>query len=152
MTRQASAATVRPGPAPAIPAGSRCGHPQCINGLRLITDGLVELSAPAPFTNQPLRPGVTPVRAVHFRELRERIGRLREGAGLPPFAWTDPVLTPGVSPVRRVHLEELRTALAEVYAAAGRAAPINTDTALPAGTVVRAAHITELRMAIWALE
>ena len=152
VTRQALAVTVRPGSAPAIPGGSGCGHPQCINGLRLVTDGLVELSAPAPFTDDPLRPGVTPVRAIHFRELRERIGGLREGTGLPPFRWTDPILTPGVTPVRRVHVEELRSALAETYAAAGRAAPAYTDAALPAGAVVRAAHITELRTAIGALE
>ncbi len=107
----------------------------------------------APFTDDPLRPGVTPVRAVHFTELRTRIDGLRRAAGLGPFAWTDPVLTPGETPVRLVHLLELRETLAEIYAAAGRAAPRWTDAAPAAGTtLIRAAHLTELRAAVMALE
>ncbi len=47
-------------------------------------------SAPTPFTDDPVRPGVTPIRAIHFTELRERINALRTAAGLPRFAWTDP--------------------------------------------------------------
>ena len=49
----------------------------------------------APFTDDPIRPGVTPVRAVHFTELRERIDVLRREAELAPFRWTDPVLRAG---------------------------------------------------------
>ena len=73
--------------------------------------------------------GVTPVRAVHFTELRTRIDALREAAGLGRFRWTDPVLRAGVTPVRLVHLLELREALAAAYAAAGRAPPRWTDAA-----------------------
>ena len=46
----------------------------------------------APFTDDPIVPGETPVRAVHFTELRARIDVLRQEAGLAPFGWTDPVL------------------------------------------------------------
>ena len=107
----------------------------------------------APFTDDPIVPGVTPIKAVHFTELRVRIDVLREEAGLGRFTWTDPVLQAGVTPVRRVHLLELRAALAEAYAAAGRAAPRWTD-AWPAGgaTPIRAVHLTELRAAVLALE
>ncbi len=113
----------------------------------------VTVSRSAPFTDDPLRPGVTPIRAVHFTELRTRIDAARQGAGLAPFAWTDPVLTPGVTPVRLVHLLELRSALAAAYAAAGRPAPPWTDAAPTAGTTpIRAAHLTELRAAVMALE
>ena len=113
----------------------------------------VTVTRSAPFTDDPLRPGVTPVRAVHFTELRTRIDALRRGAGLGPFAWTDPVLTPGETPVRLAHLLELREALAEVYPAAGRSAPGWTDTMPVAGTTpIRAAHVTELRAAVMALE
>ena len=49
-----------------------------------------------PFTDDPIVPGVTPIKAVHFTELRTRIGALRSAAGLPRFSWTDPVLRPGV--------------------------------------------------------
>ena len=105
------------------------------------------------FTDDPLQPGVTPVKAVHFTELRTRIDVLRAGTGLGRFAWTDPVLRAGVTPVRRVHLLELRVALVEAYRASGRTAPRWTDTSPSAGTApIRAAHVTELRAAVLALE
>ena len=109
--------------------------------------------APSPFTDDPLRPGVTPIRAVHFTELRMRIDALRAAAGLARFRWTDPVLTPGVTRVRLAHLLELREALAAAYAAAGQPAPRWTDAA-PGGRAIpiRAAHLTELRAAVQALE
>ena len=110
-------------------------------------------AAPAPFTDDPIRPGVTPIKAVHFTELRARIDALRSVAGLAPFSWTDPVLRPGVTRVQRVHLLELRAALAEAYRAAGRSAPRWTDASPTSGsTPIRAAHVTELRAAVLALE
>ena len=107
----------------------------------------------APFTDDPIRPGVTPVRAVHFTELRTRIDGLRSAAGLPPFGWTDPVLRAGATPVRLVHLLELRRALVAAYTALGRTPPRWTDAAPTAGTTpIRAAHLNELRAAVVALE
>ena len=106
-----------------------------------------------PFTDDPIAPGETPIRAAHVTELRTRIDGLRAAAGLGRFAWTDPVLRAGVTRVRLVHLTELRSALAEAYEAAGRSAPRWTD-ASPAGgaTAIRALHVTELRAAVVALE
>ncbi|MDE0178161.1 MAG: hypothetical protein OXP36_06150 [Gammaproteobacteria bacterium] len=113
----------------------------------------VVASVSAPFTDDPIRPGVTPVRAVHFTELRTRIDGLRTTVGLGRFAWTDPVLTAGVTPVRLVHLLQLRAALAAAYAVAGRTAPRWTDPApAPEATSIRAAHLMELRAAVVALE
>ena len=66
----------------------------------------------APFTDHPIVPGETLVRAVHFTELRTRIDALRAASGLAGFAWTNDLLTAGVTPVRLVHLLELREALA----------------------------------------
>ena len=110
-------------------------------------------SVSIPFTDDPIRPGVTPVRAVHFTELRTRIDGLRSAAGLERFAWTDPILTPGVTPVRLVHFLELRSSLAAAYAAAGRPAPRWTDAVPVAGTTrIRAAQLMELRAAVVALE
>ena len=107
----------------------------------------------APFTDDPIRAGETPIKASHFTELRTRIDILRREAGLGPFAWTDPVLTAGVTRVRVAHLLELRAALAVAYAAAGRAAPSWTDAAPVAETTpIRAAHVMELRGAVLALE
>ena len=106
-----------------------------------------------PFTDDPIRRGVTPIRAVHFTELRARIDVLRDEAGLGRLRWTDPVLRAGVTRVRLTHLLELRAALAAAYAAAGRAAPRWTDAAPAGGTTpIRAAHLTELRAAVVALE
>ena len=105
------------------------------------------------FTDDPILPGVTPIKAVHFMELRERIDLLREGAGLAPFAWTDPILTAGVTPVRLSHLLELREALAAAYRASGRSGPVFTDVAPMSGrTPIRAVHLTELRRAVVALQ
>ena len=107
----------------------------------------------APFTDDPVRPGVTPVRAVHFTELRSRIDGLRRAAGLAPFGWTDPRLRAGVTPIRLVHLLELRQALGAAYTASGRPAPRWTDAApTPGTTPVRAVHLNELRAAVTALE
>ena len=105
------------------------------------------------FTDDPIVPGVTPVRTVHFIELRTRIDALRSTAALGRFRWTDAILTAGVTRVRLVHLLELREALGAAYTAAGRAAPRWTDAAPTAGTTpIRAAHLTELRAAVVALE
>ena len=105
------------------------------------------------FTEDPLRPGVTPVRAVHFTELRERIDALGEAAGLGRFRWTDPVLRAGVTPIGFVHLVELRSALAAAYGAAGRPVPRWTDPSPAARTTpVRAVHVMELRAGVVALE
>ena len=102
-----------------------------------------------PFTDDPIVPGVTPVKAVHFTELRTRIDVLRREAGLASFPWTDPALRAGVTPVRVAHLLELREALAPTYAAAGRAAPRWTDaTPVSGATPIRAVHLTELRVAV----
>ena len=111
------------------------------------------VTVPRPFTDHPIVPGVTPVKAVHFTELRARIDVLRREAGLAPFPWTDRVLTAGVTPVRLAHLLELREALGAAYAAAGRSAPRWTDAA-PAGgaTPIRAVHLMDLRTAVMALE
>ena len=107
----------------------------------------------APFTDDPIRLGVTPIRAVHFMELRARIDILRAEAGLGRYRWTDPVLTAGVTRVRLAHLLELREALGAAYAAAGLAPPRWTDAAPVGGTTpIRAAHVTELRAAVVALE
>ena len=114
---------------------------------------LVWTGATGRFTDDPIRPGVTPVRAIHFTELRAHIDSLREAVGLVRFRWTDPVLRAGVTRVRLVHLMELRSALAAAYAAAGRSVPPWTDPAPVARTTsIRAVHLMELRAAVVALE
>ena len=122
-------------------------------GLTAAQSFTTTVGATAPFTDHPLVPGRTPVRAVHFTELRTRIDGVRAAAGLVAYAWTDRVLRPGVTRVRLAHLLELRSALAAAYAAAGRPAPRWTDASPVGGTTpIRAAHLMELRAAVVALE
>ena len=100
-----------------------------------------------------LVPGIMPLRAIHFLELRTGIAALRTREGLPAVRWTDPILTVGVTPVKRVHLTELRDALGETYDAAGRPRPTYTDPIVTVGmTAIKAVHVVELRNAIGALE
>ena len=113
----------------------------------------VEESVSVPFTDHPIQPGVTPVKAIHFMELRTRIDALRRAAGLPVFSWTDAALTPGVTPVKLVHLQELREALGDAYVAVGRAEPGWTALAPIAGsTPISAQHVMELRAAVVELQ
>ena len=113
----------------------------------------VEVSVSVPFTDHPIRPGVTPVKAVHFTELRARIDALRRAARLPVFSWTDSVLRAGVTSVKLVHLREFREALGDAYVATGRGEPGWTDSLAMAGsTPIRAAHVMELRAAVVELE
>ena len=121
-------------------------------GLSAVQRFAVTVVTPGIFTDHPLRPG-TPIRAVHFRELRERIAALAVRVGLPVVEWTDPILVAGATPVRRIHLTELRSALDTVFNAVGGPRPAYTDAVVAAGvTPIKAAHIMELRNAIAALE
>ena len=137
-----------PRPTGSIPAQTLTVDGQAASGNR----PPVAVSA-ASFTDHRIVRGVTPVKAVHFTELRTRIDALREAAGLGGFAWTNRVLTVGVTPVRLVHLLELRSALEEAYSAAGRTEPGWTDTdPTPGATPIRAVYVMELRSAVLALE
>ena len=117
------------------------------------TSQTFDVRVTAPFTDDPIQPGVTPIKAVHFTELRTRIDILRAETGLGRFRWTDSVLRPGVTPVKLAHLLELRKALDEAFSAAGRPARRWTDAAPVRGTTpIRAVHLTELRAAVVELE
>ena len=143
----AQAALIGLGPAPPVPAGTCTRITPCYAGVTVAVGGPLAF-ATAPFIDHPLVSGVTPVRAVHFTELRTRIDVVRETVGLGLYPWTDSVLSAGVA-VRLVHLLELRAALEGAYAAAGRTRPRWTD-ATPAA--LRAMHLMELRAAVIALE
>ena len=108
---------------------------------------------PLEFTDDPLVPGTTEIKAVHITELRTRINALRVGCGLSDFAFTDATLTAGSTTTQAVHVTELRTALSQAYVGCGQSAPTFTDATLTAGsTVIKAVHIAELRAAVIALE
>jgi hypothetical protein len=112
-----------------------------------------QVSAPVvTFTDDPLTAGVSGIRTQHVTELRDYIDGLRTRAGLAAYPWTDPVLASGGSVIRAQHILDLRAGLSPVYAAAGRSTPAYTDPALGAGTLMKAAHIGDIRAAVVAIE
>ncbi|MBI2822046.1 MAG: M36 family metallopeptidase, partial [Acidobacteria bacterium] len=114
-------------------------------GTILNDDGLT-------FSDDPIVPRSTLIKAAHILQLRSRIDLVRQAKGLAPFAWSYALLTPGKSVIRAPHIVELRTALGQVYAAEDRSQPTYTDPALNSGSRIRAVHISELRAAVIAIE
>jgi len=106
-----------------------------------------------PFTDDPLTPGVSIVRALHVSELRVRVNALRTRFGLAAASFTDPTITVGTTIIKASHIQELRDALVEVYQHVSVTPPTFTDPSLgPATTAVRVVHFSELRAAVLALE
>jgi deoxycytidine triphosphate deaminase len=96
------------------------------------------------YTDNPLIPGTTTIKAVHITELRTAIASLRVTLGLPAFPYTDPTLTQQSTLVGAVHVNELRTALNDVFDMTDLGRPNYTDATL-AGVTIKATHIQELR-------
>jgi len=125
-------------------AGSNASLDFSTSQLGTMTIGVVL----PPFTDDPLGPGVTPIKTVHITELRTRVDEQRVRFGLAGFGWTDAALVAGM-PIRAVHVAELRTALQAAYTAAAVSPPAFTDPSLVAGTTsIKAIHIQELRDAV----
>ena len=101
----------------------------------------VDLATTFVFTDPVLTPG-TVIRAAHLQEVRDAVDALRVTIGLPTVAWLDPSLTGVV--VKAAHLVQLRNAINETRAAIGLAPATFSDPL----TVIRAAHIEELRGAV----
>jgi uncharacterized repeat protein (TIGR03803 family) len=103
------------------------------------------------FTDDPLTAGASVIKAAHFTELRTRANYVRASCGLAAYGWTDSV-TVGAT-VNTVDITDLRTALSQAYSACGLTPPTySTDPTLSIGTPIRAAHISEFRTALVAIE
>jgi hypothetical protein len=99
------------------------------------------------FTDDPIVPGTTPIRAVHITQLREAVNAMRAAAGLTAASFSDGTLTS--VPARTIHIEELRAALIEARGTLGLPAVSFTDPVLTAGsTVIKATHVEQLRAAV----
>jgi hypothetical protein len=103
------------------------------------------------FTDDPIVPGTTVVRATHLAQLRHQVNLRRSGCGLAAFAFSDLVFPERTVTIKAAHVSELRAALTGAYEACDRTPPAFTDDALGAGTVVKAVHLNELRAAVIAL-
>lgn len=132
----------------------RIGSDSVISSLGWAIDNIAiyTCTAVAPFTDDPLVPGSTPMKAVHINELRARINALRIANGLEAFLFADSPLTASSTTIQAIHITQLRTALAEAYTAAEIEIPSYTDPGLTAAMTIKAIHISDLRAAVVALE
>src|SRR5262245_14082488 len=106
--------------------------------------------AAALFSDDPVIAG-TAIKAVHVTELRIVINALRDRVRLPPFQFTDSNLVGAT--IKAQHMIELRSALLQAYSADGQTPLPFTDFPIVAQqTIIKAAHIMELRAAIVALD
>jgi hypothetical protein len=115
-------------------------------------DYVTVATSPATFTDDPLTPSSSVIKASHVNELRTRIDAIRAARGLSGFSWSDNPVVANTTVILVQHLAELRTALNQAYAQAGFSPPQYTDNPLGAGTLVKAIHIAQLRSAVLAIE
>lgn len=119
-----------------VRAVSSCGTTPFTN-----TDVLNRLAS---YTDEPLVAGSTVVKAVHITELRSAIDAVRWLALLPSATYGE---TPAAgAPVKPAHILEMRANLDAALAVLGATIPSYTDSTLASGgTVIRKAHIQQLR-------
>jgi hypothetical protein len=104
------------------------------------------------FVDDPLTPRETTVKAIHIEELRERVNALRQWNGLEAATWSTATESLRGLAVGRAQIEELRSALDPVYVALGQPTPSYTDASPIGGsTLIKAAHVAELRAAVAAV-
>jgi PKD repeat protein len=102
-----------------------------------------DIAATFTFTDPVLTAGSTPIKALHFTELRQAINAIRSAVGLQPATWTDTTLSNQL--IRAVHMQELRTNLDQALALIDPSAAIYTDNPVVIGITVKKAHLEELR-------
>ena len=113
-----------------------------------IHSAVTSTSAAAPqsgytFSDDPLQPGVTPIKAVHITELRDAVNLARTQAGLAPATWAEAVQVGTV--ITAAHILELRTQLDQARGALGLSPATYTPPAPSVGGFVLAVHVQELR-------
>jgi hypothetical protein len=103
-----------------------------------------DLATTVIFTDDPLVPGSTLVKAVHITQLRTAVNAVRTLASLGPGSYTDPSLTAGI-PVKAAHVNDLRTALNAARSSLSLPAVSYAETITARVTKIKASHLTELR-------
>ena len=115
-----------------------------------LTNGFTYASlSGTPFTDDPLVPGTTAIKAVHFNQLRDRINEQLVRFLQPVQAYTN-LITAGLT-VRAVDLTEMYTAVNNALVAASQSA-IAVPTITPGVTVAVVSHINNLRARVLTLE
>jgi hypothetical protein len=106
---------------------------------------LIRGTAPA-FTDDPLIPRVTKVKAIHFTELRDVINGMRAASGLGNFGFSGNVAAG--YPVTATDVQDLRSALGQARAALGFTPMVWGNLLIPGVTLIRASDIEELRAGV----
>jgi hypothetical protein len=115
---------------------------RAINTAGASGDSNLDVATTTIFTDDPLTPASTPIKAVHVNELRTAANALRALANLTAASFTNPI-GPGVV-VHAIDIQELRSAVDPARSALGLPATTYTFGAA-AGAVIHAADLTELR-------
>ena len=102
-----------------------------------------DLAMTVSFSDDPITPAATHIRAVHITELRTAINVLRSAAGLQAATFTDASLSG--KPVKAVHFLELQTALNQARGALLLPAITYSVSNPSAGNAVYGAFIRDLR-------
>lgn len=98
------------------------------------------------FTDDPIVPGVTVVKADHVSEIHAAIDIVRAALALRPAGWRfqDGVLAGEF--IQAIHVSELRSWMSNTLTAFGRS--ITYTDSMTAGQTIRAVHLQELRNAL----
>jgi len=115
---------------------------RAVNGAGASPDSNIDIATTVIFTDDPLTPGVTVIKAVHLAELRTAVNAVRALAGLAAATFTD-AASHGVV-VRAVHITELRTNLDQAMSVLGLRTGGYTN-AVATGVVIRAVDFQEIR-------
>ena len=103
-----------------------------------------DLATSTNFTDFTIVPRQTAPKAQHIIDLRTAVASVRTFAGLSSYSYANPILAG--QPIRASEIQELRTALSQARTTIGLPAISWTDSTLtPHVSIMRAAHITELR-------
>jgi hypothetical protein len=136
----------------AVPAGDNAYlyRVKAVYGGGYSAYGNYDLAATVIFTDDPLRPKATLIKAAHLTELRRAVNAVRALAGVStPASWTypDPV-SPPQGPRRKIYpedVQELRDRLDEALGRLNLAAPYPADPPVARGARVYAAHFEQIR-------
>jgi uncharacterized repeat protein (TIGR03803 family) len=96
------------------------------------------------YTDDPIQPGITTIRAEHFTQLRSAVNQIRAAVGLTAASFTDASLAG--QRINAVHVEELRTALNAARAEIGLPPLSFTNSPIvPASSRIFSVDLSELR-------
>ena len=116
------------------------------NATGVSGDSAWDFATTMAFTNDPIVAGSTSIRQVHITELRTAVNAIRAAVLLPPFSFA-PFDPAGL--LKAVDFTDLRLALDGARTAVSLPPATYTDpTFTPGTTLIKSAHITELRSGV----